>query len=146
MLKMWSEISMSIFSKLKGSISKIATKIESKLKGNFKRKNEYIIPETKTISEKKLPEIGEGVDIPEEINKTKWLKFRTADGEWYSLPYETGYKVDDLIIDAIYEWQTQLNYEFDIVLSLYDVLVVFPDKSSARLNLTEKYFNKYVLA
>lgn len=136
---------MSIFSNLKSSISKIATKIETKLKGKFIRKNEYIIPETKTISEKKLPEIGEGVDIPEETSKTKWLKFRTATGEWYSLPYETGYKADDLIIDAIHDWQTQLNYEFDIVLSLYDVLVVFPDKSSARLNLTEKYFNKYVL-
>lgn len=137
---------MSIFSKIKSSISKIATKIESKLKGNFNRKNEYIIPETKTISDKKLPEIGEGVDIPEEINKTKWLKFKLFTGDWYSIPYDTSKNIEDLIIDTIYDWQNEQNYEIDITLGLVDVLVIYPDKTQTRHNLTQKYWEKYVLA
>lgn len=136
---------MSIFSRLKSSISKIATNIESKLKGNFKRKNEYIIPETKTISDKKLPEIGEGVDIPEEINKTKWLKFKLFTGDWYSIPYDTSKNIEDLIIDTIYDWQNEQNYEIDITLGLVDVLVIYPDKTQTRHNLTQKYWEKYVL-
>lgn len=136
---------MSIFSKIKSSISNIVTKIESKLKGNFKRKNEYIIPETKTISDKKLPEIGEGVDIPEESNKTKWLKFKLFTGDWYSIPYDTSKNIEDLIIDTIYDWQNEQNYEIDITLGLVDVLVIYPDKTQTRHNLTQKYWEKYVL-
>lgn len=137
---------MSIFSKIKSSISKIATKIENKLK--FPKKEKYISPvhETKTISEKKLPEIGEGVDIPEESNKTKWLKFKLFTGDWYSIPYDTSKNIEDLIIDTIYDWQNEQNYEIDITLGLVDVLVIYPDKTQTRHNLTQKYWEKYVLA
>ena len=135
---------MSIFSRIKSSISKIATKIENKLK--FTKKEKYIIPETKTISEKKLPEIGEGVDIPEESNKTKWLKFKLFTGDWYSIPYDASKNIEDLIIDTIYDWQNEQNYEIDITLGLVDVLVIYPDKTQTRHNLTQKYWEKYVLA
>ena len=135
---------MSIFSKIKSSISKITTKIENKLK--FPKKEKYIIPETKTISDKKLPEIGEGVDIPEETSKTKWLKFKLFTGDWYSIPYDTSKNIEDLIIDTIYDWQNEQNYEIDITLGLVDVLVIYPDKTQTRHNLTQKYWEKYVLA
>ena len=136
---------MSIFSKIKGSISKIATKIESKLKGSFNRKNEYIIPETKTISDKKLPEIGEGVDIPETSKKAEWVKFRLYSGKWYSIPYIKGMDIEESIIDTINSWMDDSNYEIDLTIDLMEVLIVLPDKSYIMTRLTQKYWEKYVL-